>query len=172
MRADDVLAFRGCLQQGLDRAGKVLGNRLKGLDIDGAVKVGRRYFENAATFDAFRDHLEAAYPKADIRALAYSVRMRVPLVQVPTDAPWGYPSQAEFVSAEKWLGRGTAREETVDDLVLRDLAAYRPGGRGRRPGVVGPPGTQACAGITAGEAPRVQSRSRRRLRRARCAEAG
>jgi hypothetical protein len=128
MRADDFLAFRGCLQQGLDRAGRVLGNRLKGLDIDGAVKVGRRYFENAATFDAFRDHLEAAYPKADIRALAYAVRMRVPLVQVPTDAPWGYPSQAEFVSAEKWLGRDTAREERVGDLVLRYLAAYGPAG--------------------------------------------
>jgi hypothetical protein len=50
----------------------------------------------------------------------------LPLVQVPADGPWGYPAQADFVSAAAWLGTSPAACATPDALVLRYLRALGP----------------------------------------------
>jgi DNA glycosylase AlkZ-like len=129
MTAGDFGRFRDTLQTALDRGLKVLGARTEGLPIDSLVSLAEKFFREPRTFDAFRDHLAGKFPKSDIRAMAYAVRMRVPVLQVPTDAPWAFPAQADFITAEAWLGRPTSRKKgsgDAEELVLRYLAAYGP----------------------------------------------
>ena len=40
--------------------------------------------------------------------MGYAARMGVPLVQVPSTDAWAYAAQADFVSAETWLGKPVA----------------------------------------------------------------
>jgi hypothetical protein len=124
LSAADYLRFRGPLQAALDRA--MPKQRADGLDFDHLVDVGRSFFSTPRTFDAFRDHLETRHPKADVRAMAYAVRTRLPLVMVPTKSPWGFPVQAEFVVADTWLGNAPSDVRTTDALVLRYLEAFGP----------------------------------------------
>lgn len=126
LSADDYLRFRGPLQPALDRAVGVLKERAAGIDVARLVSQGRTFFATPRTFDAFRDHLGTLHPKGDIRAMAYLVRTRLPLVQVPTDSQWGFPAQAEFVSAETWMKKPLAEGQAPEELVLRYFEAFGP----------------------------------------------
>lgn len=122
----DYLRFRGPLQPALDRAIGVLKTRAHGLNFDRLVQRGRAFFSKPQTFDAFRDHLLSLDPKGDVRAMAYLVRTRLPLVQVPTNSTWGFPAQPEFVAADAWLEKGPAESHAPDALVMRYLEAFGP----------------------------------------------
>jgi winged helix DNA-binding protein len=126
MSADDYRRFRTPLQLALDRGIRVIGERADTFDVEQVLALGRTFFKKAQTFDAFRDHLAATYPDGDVRAMAYATRMQVPLLQVPTDTPWGFPAQAGFMSADAWLGSTALVGSSVDDLMMRYLAAYGP----------------------------------------------
>jgi hypothetical protein len=52
--------------------------------------------------------------------------MHLPLVQVPTDAAWGFPADSDFAVAEAWLGAPLGDNESPQALVLRYLAAFGP----------------------------------------------
>ena len=124
MTARDAVALRGAMQPMLSR-----GMRgATGLDIGALEAVARRFFGKApATFDALRGFLKQTYPKGDERAMAYAIRMHVPLVQVPTDAPGGFPASADFALADAWLDRNVPTESApAHDLVTRYLAAAGP----------------------------------------------
>jgi hypothetical protein len=59
--------------------------------------------------------------------MAYVIRTHVPLVQVPTDAAWGFPAAADFALADRWLSRKVPTSVTSPEaLVLRYLAAFGP----------------------------------------------
>jgi hypothetical protein len=126
MSAADYQRFRSTLQAGLDYGLKMLGERVEGVDIARLVARGRRFFRKPQTFEAFREHLLAAQPAADVRALAYAVRTQLPLVQVPGDQPWGYPASPEFIAADTWLGDEGDASDVTDVLVRRYLAALGP----------------------------------------------
>jgi hypothetical protein len=127
MTAADFVRFRETLQLALDRALKVLGGRVDGVDLDPVLALARTFFREPRTFDAFRDHLAETFPKNDVRAMAYAARLKVPLLQVPTSATWGFPAHAEFIVADAWLGRTKkAGIGCVEEFVLRYLAAYGP----------------------------------------------
>lgn len=127
MTAEDFLAHQGAIRPAFERAIQgILGARLADVDLDTVTAVARTFFARPRTFDALRDHLAERYPGQDIRAMAYAARLRVPLVQVPADTPWGYPGQALFVDAASWLRRECATDASPDRLVLRYLAAYGP----------------------------------------------
>lgn len=127
LSASDFLRFREPLQAALDRAALVLSDRADGLEMERLVEHGRTFFAKPRTFDAFRDHLETRYPNGDIRAMAYAVRTRLPLVQVPDEgAAWGFPSQAAFVTADAWMGKARAAKGSVEEIVLRYLGAFGP----------------------------------------------
>ena len=97
------------------------------MQIDPLLALAGKFFREPKTFDAFRDHLAEKFPKGDIRAMAYAARLKVPLLQVPTPATWGFPVQADFITAEAWLGK-PKNEAAADaqEFVLRYLAAYGP----------------------------------------------
>jgi hypothetical protein len=127
MTAADYARFRAPLQAALDAGVAMLGPRTEGADRSRLLDMGRAFFREPHTFEAFRVHVAAAFPAADVRALAHTVRMQVPLLQVPTPTAWGFPASADFITAEAWIGPvGENESATREDLVLRYLAAYGP----------------------------------------------
>jgi hypothetical protein len=126
MTARDYLRFRSCLQPGLDDVLKgILRARLSGIDVEALERIGRAFFETPRTFDELRAHLTAT-GVPDVRAAAYTIRLRVPLLQVPDPAPWAYPAQAGFQTASAYLGEEPAPCGGLETLVTRYLAAHGP----------------------------------------------
>ena len=127
MAAGDFLAFRACLQPGLDGGLRaILRERAAALDMIALGRTAEAYLKTPHNFEEIRAHLVAAFPGGDERAMGYAVRMALPLVQVPGAGPWGFPAQADFVSAKAWLGKGPAPCPSADPLILRYLAALGP----------------------------------------------
>jgi hypothetical protein len=125
--ADDYVAWRAAPQPALTDGLRVLGARAEGLDV--ATLLGRArelLADGPLTFTQLRPLLHAAFPDVDERALGFTVRMYLPLVMVPADKPWGFPSVASVTLAETWLGRPVSGDGDPGPLVLRYLAAFGP----------------------------------------------
>jgi hypothetical protein len=118
MSRRDYIAFRAPLQPMLTRALRSPAT----FDRDEA----RTFFAEPRTFDDLRKQLLQRDPKADERAIAYAIRMHLPLIQVPTNAEWSYPGQAGFTLVESWLGEPIAIDATPHALALRYFAAFGP----------------------------------------------
>jgi hypothetical protein len=125
MTAADFWRLRAPLEASLAQGVTKLGVRTEGVERSVLLELGRTFFATPRTFEALRDHLAGVFPGADARALAYAIRLQVPLLQVPGPAAWGFPAASDFITAEAWIGPpgGEARRE---DLVLRYLGAYGP----------------------------------------------
>jgi hypothetical protein len=128
MTTKDFLAFRPVLAAMLAKgASTIVGKRMGEVDLATLHKKGRAFFATPAPFDDFRKLLEKEHPALDVRAMAYMVRMGIPLVMVPTDAAWGFPGNAGFTLAEKWLGVKLSSDSTsLEQMVLRYLAGFGP----------------------------------------------
>lgn len=127
MTAGDYLAFRACLQLGLDSGMRaILRERAAALDMTALGRRAEAYLKTPHNFEEIRAHLVAAFPGGDERAMGYAVRMGLPLVQVPGTGPWGFPARADFVSAKAWLGKAPAPCSSPDPLILRYLGALGP----------------------------------------------
>ena len=140
MSAADYAAFRGALQPMLTKGMQaILRERAQNLDMDTLRAEARAFFGGKpATFDSLRNHLKAKNPEADERAMAYAIRMHLPLVQVPTDDAWGFPAAADFALADDWLGKKVPVEEARPTAGAALPRGVRPGDAPRRPGLVGP----------------------------------
>jgi DNA glycosylase AlkZ-like len=77
-------------------------------------------------FNELRGLLAKEFPKVNERALGYAVRTHLPLVMVPTDDRWAFPSVARFTLAETWLDTKLSGDGAPDELVRRYLAAFGP----------------------------------------------
>ena len=127
MATDDYCAWHGLFQPQFDRAVQTFAKDALGIDPAALEREGRAFFARPATFDDFRRHLLAARPEVNERALAFAVRMRVPLVQVPTSARWGWPAAADFALADHWVDRAISCEPSPPDgLITRYLEAFGP----------------------------------------------
>jgi hypothetical protein len=124
----DYLGLRPLLQPMLSREfQRVLHDRVPGLEIDPVLVAARVCLEEQpCTFNEVRAVIAKKWPKLDQRALGYAVRTHLPLVQVPTDTPWGWPGAAAFAVAESWLGKALGKGWDARELVLRYLAAFGP----------------------------------------------
>jgi hypothetical protein len=128
MTADDYLLLRPALQPALTRSMRsIAGKRLEGLDLDRLIDAARDFFEEEPrTFADLRPLLSELEPDRDQSALAYAVRTRLPLVQVPSGGVWGYSGKAPFTTPERWLGQPPSGSEGARDLILKYLAAFGP----------------------------------------------
>jgi len=124
----DYLAFRQTLQPALSEGLSVIRDRMEGVDVPPIVKQGRAFFmRGPATFSALRDHLKSGAKSLDERALAYIIRMHLPLLQTPTDgSPWAWAASSSFAVAESWIGKPVDAVERPDVLAKRYLAAFGP----------------------------------------------
>lgn len=129
--ADDCLRLRPVMQPASYRAmtpRSRYGRALAGVDLDELERLGRQLVEaEPQTGAQIAASLALRWPGVDADALAFGVRARVPLVQVPPRGQWRRSGQARLTSAEHWIGR-PLQPPDVAAVVRRYLAAYGPAG--------------------------------------------
>lgn len=129
MTAGDCLAIRPLIQPVVERAFRhsPFSKALTGLDAHDVAAAGRALLEERPrTIGEVGRALQARWPDRDADALAYAVRYLVPLVQLPPRGMWGKGGRPILAPVETWLGARLAADPSLDDLVLRYLAAFGP----------------------------------------------
>jgi len=126
--ARDCLGFRPHMQVIYDRVygrGKLNGARL-GTDLE-AVKSAcvELLREQPRTRAEVKGLLSVRWPQHDPEALS-SILPTVPTVQVTPRGVWGRTGQARLALTEEWLAGHPPVSMSIDDLVLRYLAAFGP----------------------------------------------
>ena len=127
--ARDCLAMRPLFQPVAERQWRYspFARALAGLDIDEVVNAGLAILaERPMPSGEIGKRLAERWPDRDPQSLGYAVRWLVPLVQIPPRGLWGKGGQPVLERVERWLGAPLADSVTVDDLVLRYLAAFGP----------------------------------------------
>jgi len=128
LSADDYRQFRTVIQPLLTKGMRaIVSQRQAGIDTDAIVDAARAFLKKGPrTFEETRDHLVTVFPDTNDRAMGYIARMMLPLVMIPIDATWGFPTASQFGLAEQWMGRPIAKEAGAGLLILRYLAAFGP----------------------------------------------
>jgi hypothetical protein len=128
--ADDCLLLRPLMQPVLDREiarHPQFGPALLEVDLDPVLAFARTLVaERARTGAELRAAMQEHFPRHDGAALAYACRCLLAFVQVPPRGVWGRTAQVASTTAESWLGRPLAGDPSIDDVVLRYLAAFGP----------------------------------------------
>lgn len=103
------------------------GRRVATMDVGAVVAAGRAVLADGPLRPAqLGARLAERWPDQDPQALAYAVRCMAPLVQVPPRGVWGASGAPTHADAEVWLGRPLAAAPSLEELVLRYLAAFGP----------------------------------------------
>ncbi|HWC71037.1 MAG TPA: winged helix DNA-binding domain-containing protein [Actinomycetota bacterium] len=128
--ARDALRLRPLIKPVLERTfatGSPFGRRLRGVDLDEVITLGRRSIEERPRTRAeLVSMFSERWPRADADAMGYAVQYLVPLVQVPPRAVWGERGRATWATMEGWLGAPLDEGAAIDDLVRRYLGAFGP----------------------------------------------
>ena len=128
--ADDCLLLRPLMQPVLDRElarHPQFGPALLEVDLDPVLAFARTLVaERPRTGAELRGSMEERFPQHDAAALAYACRCLLAFVQVPPRGVWGRTAQVASTTAESWLGGPLAANPSLDDVVLRYLAAFGP----------------------------------------------
>jgi hypothetical protein len=130
LTADDCLVLRPLMQPVLDRElarHSEYGPRLRGTDLGPVLEFARSLLgKQPLNGSQLRAALAEQFPNHDAAALAYTCRNMLALVQVPPRGLWRRTGQVKTMTAESWLGRELVTEPSIDDVVVRYLAAYGP----------------------------------------------
>jgi Winged helix DNA-binding domain len=130
LTADDCLELRPLMQPVLDAElarHSEYAPALDGVDIGSVLDFARPLLaERPRTGAELRKLMEERFPSESGAALAYACRCLLALVQVPPRGVWGRSAQVASTTAESWLGRPLARRPSLDEVVMRYLAAYGP----------------------------------------------
>lgn len=127
---DDCLGLRPLVQPVLDAElarHRDHGPALAGVDMGPVVAHARRLLEESPlTGRQLGAALGERLPGVPPAALAYACRNHLPLVQVPPRGLWDQHGPVRTAVAESWLGRSCTSVPSIDDMVLRYLAAFGP----------------------------------------------
>jgi len=124
--AEDCLAVRPLVQPVLD-AELTRYRDLRGVDVDAVLAFARELVaERPRSGRQLRAALAERFPADDTADLAYACRNLLAFVQVPPRGVWGRSSQVVSTTAEAWLGRPLEPKPSLDELVMRYLAAFGP----------------------------------------------
>ncbi len=126
--ARDCLALRPLMQPVIERSTKGnFGRHWIGLNTEELIAAGRELVERQPrTFSELGKLLAERWPERDPAALAQAIRAWVPLVQTPPRGVWGKSGPAAHTTVEAWLGRPLATEPSLEEVILRYLAAFGP----------------------------------------------
>jgi hypothetical protein len=127
--ARDCIALRPLFSPVLERGLRAshFGRNLVGMDTKPLIQQATRLMkEKPRTLAELGALLHERWPDRDATSLAYAIRHLVALVQVPPRGVWGKSAQATWTSAELWLGQPLARKPSIDNLIVRYLAAFGP----------------------------------------------
>ena len=128
--ARDCLRLRPLFQAFLARflqTATPFGRQLVGMDLPALVGAARTALdERPRTMAELGTVLHQRWPDRDSASLAYAVRHLVPLVQVPPRGLFGRSGAARCATAEAWLGRPLQAKPSLENLILRYLAAFGP----------------------------------------------
>jgi hypothetical protein len=127
--ARDCLTLRPVVQGVLERTlrSTAFGKGTVGVDSEALLAVARRLMEEQPrTLTELGKLLHEHWPDREPTNLAYAVHYRAPIVQVPPRGVWGATMQATWTTVESWLGQPLDPAPSVDEVVLRYLAAFGP----------------------------------------------
>src|SRR5262245_23445149 len=128
--AGDCLTLRPLIQPVMDRdlrANTTYTPKVAGLDLAELATAGRSAVEAVPrTGKRLGALLGERWPDRDPAALTWAVRDLLPLVQLPPRGGWGFGGLPTLTTAERWLGRPLASNPSIDQMVLRYLAAFGP----------------------------------------------
>jgi hypothetical protein len=126
--AEDALALRPVMQPVTERAFESnWAKRLAGVDVAPVLDAARALVEERPrSWSELGTALAKRWPAADPEALAYVGRTYLALVQVTPRGMWGRSGAARHTTLEAWLGREQTKKPSVEDAVLRYLAAFGP----------------------------------------------
>jgi hypothetical protein len=127
---DDAVRMRAVVQPVLDRELERHSehkDELAQVDL-GEVADGMRAFlgERPRTPAEVRAEVARRWPARDPAALAYACRNVLPVVQATPRGLWHRSGQVAIVTIDGWTGRPVDGTASLDDLVLRYLAAFGP----------------------------------------------
>jgi winged helix DNA-binding protein len=128
--ADDCLQLRPLMQPVLDaelRRHREFGPALEGVDVAPVLAYVRTLVAQAPRSGTqLRAAIAQRFPQHDAAALAYACRNLLAFVQVPPRGVWGETMEVRSTTVEHWLGRPLAAAPSIDEVVLRYLAAFGP----------------------------------------------
>ncbi|WP_421120893.1 winged helix DNA-binding domain-containing protein [Aquihabitans daechungensis] len=128
--ADDCLFLRPLIQPVLDRelrSHQQFKAALATMDLAPVLAFARPLLsETPLPGTKLRAAIAERFPDLDAGAAAYACRNHLALVQVPPRGVWGQTLQVTNTPAEAWLGRPLRSDATVDEMVVRYLAAFGP----------------------------------------------
>ncbi len=130
LTADDAVALPPLMQPVLDAEiarHSEFAPLLRDVDVRPVVAYAAEVLaERPSTTARLRAALAERFPDVPAAAAAYATRCLVPLVQVPPRGVWGRTSQVTLTPVTTWLAGHPAPTVTLDDVVLRYLAAFGP----------------------------------------------
>lgn len=128
--APDALALRPLTQTIMDshvRRHVTIKAELAGMDLKTVAAAARAILaERPLKVAELAARLQQRWPDRDGAALALAARFMLPLVQVPPRGIWGSSGPLAVTTVEAWLGQPLRTHPSVDDLVMRYLAAFGP----------------------------------------------
>jgi hypothetical protein len=127
--AGDALRLRPLIQPVLGSGFRTspFGRRVRRQNLEPILAAGRAFLdERPRTRAELAPLLLERWPEIHPDSLVYAVSYLVPIVQVPPRGVWGSSGPPRWATLEGWLRRPLDAHPSMDDLVLRYLAAFGP----------------------------------------------